>query len=110
LQKLSEYTNPKANIYALGMLLLTATWGQYKLINDRSKVLCNPVTNEPITIWVVRKIAQMWFAKFSIPEKQASITIMLLLKSLAQQSTVLLTKMSSPTMSKQNSVYKPYFH
>ncbi|KAG1839202.1 hypothetical protein DFJ58DRAFT_859695 [Suillus subalutaceus] len=99
LQKLSEYTNAKANIYALGRLLPTATWGQYKPINDRSKVLCNPATNEPLTIWVVGQIAKMWFTKFGNLEKQATIMIMPLSKSLAQQSTLLLAKMSSPTTS-----------
>ncbi|KAG2152072.1 hypothetical protein BD769DRAFT_1658506 [Suillus cothurnatus] len=102
LRKLSEYTNPKASVYALGKLLPTATWGQYKAIRDRSKVLCDPATGEPITIWVVGKIAKMWFTKFGIPENQASITIMPLSKTLAQQSAILLAKLSSPALTPQS--------
>ncbi|KAG1780908.1 hypothetical protein EV702DRAFT_1250415 [Suillus placidus] len=101
LHKLSEYTNQKANIYAIGKLLPTATWGQYKPINDHSKVLCDPATGEPLTIWVVGKIAKMWFAKFGVPENQASITVMPLSKTLAQQSTILLAKLSSPALPPQ---------
>ncbi|KAG2109791.1 hypothetical protein BD769DRAFT_1392410 [Suillus cothurnatus] len=102
LHKLSEYTNPKASVYALGKLLPTTTWGQYKVIRDCSKVLCNPATGEPITIWVVGKIAKMWFTKFGIPENQASITIMPLSKTLAQQSAILLAKLSSPALTPQS--------
>lgn len=100
LRKLSEYTNPKASVYALGKLLPTATWGQYKPINDRSKVLCDPATGEPLTIWIVGSIAKMWFAKSGVPENQASITIMPLSKTLAQQSAILLAKLSNPALSK----------
>ncbi|KAG2133025.1 hypothetical protein DEU56DRAFT_914044 [Suillus clintonianus] len=99
LHKLSEYTNTHANIYALGKLLPTATWGQYRPINDRSKILCDPATGEPLTIWIVGRIAKMWFTKFGNPEKQASMTIMPLSKTLAQQSGILLAKMSNPIMS-----------
>ncbi|KAG1797048.1 uncharacterized protein HD556DRAFT_1306745 [Suillus plorans] len=98
LHKLLEYTNSKANIYALGRLLPTATWGQYKPVNDHSKVLCDPATGDPITIWVVRCITKMWFMKFSNPENQASLTIMPLSKTLAQQSAHLLAKFSSPVL------------
>lgn len=100
LRKLSGYTNAKANIYALGKLLPTATWGQYNPVNDRSKILCNPATGEPLTLWVVGRIARMWFTKFGAPENQASLTVMPLSKSLGQQSAILLAKMSSPTLSK----------
>ncbi|KAG2148933.1 hypothetical protein DEU56DRAFT_729896, partial [Suillus clintonianus] len=77
LKTLSEYSNAKANIYALGKLLPTATWGPYKPINDRSKILCDPATGEPLTIWVVGRIAKMWFMKQGKPENQASITAIL---------------------------------
>ncbi|KAG1721641.1 hypothetical protein EDB19DRAFT_1917167 [Suillus lakei] len=97
--KLSEYTNSTANVYALGKLLPTATWGQYKPVNDCSKILCNPANGEPLTIWVVGKISKMWFTKFGNPERQASMTIMPLSKTLAQQSALLLAKMSSPALS-----------
>ncbi|KAG1890323.1 hypothetical protein F4604DRAFT_1914869 [Suillus subluteus] len=99
LRKLSEYTNSKANIYALGKLLLTATWGQYKPINDRSKVLCDPATGDLITIWVVGRIAKMWFMRFSKPESQATLTIMPLSRTLAHQSALLLAKFSTPALS-----------
>ncbi|KAG2145273.1 hypothetical protein DEU56DRAFT_754129 [Suillus clintonianus] len=99
LRKLSEYTNSTANVYVLGKLLPTATWGQYKPVNDRSKILCNPANGEPLTIWVVGKISKMWFTKFGNPERQASITIMPLSKTLAQQSALLVAKMSSPALS-----------
>ncbi|KAG2084533.1 uncharacterized protein F5147DRAFT_659796 [Suillus discolor] len=82
---LMSYMNSKANIYALGKLLPTATWGQYKPVNDHSKVLCDPATGEPITIWVVGRIAKMWFMKSGKPE--------------TQQSAHLLAKFSSPTLS-----------
>lgn len=100
LRKLSQYENAKANIYALAKLLPTATWGQYKPVNDRSKVLCDPATGDPITIWAVGKIAKMWFTKRGIPEKQATLTIVPLSKTLAQQSALLLAKFSNPVLSK----------
>lgn len=99
LRKLSEYANAKAHIYALGKLLSTATWGQFKPMNDRSKVLCDPATGEPITIWVVGRIAKMWFTKFGQPENQASMSILPLSQTLAQQSALLLAKFSDPVIS-----------
>lgn len=99
IQKLSEYCNANANIYALGKLLPTATWGPYRPVNDRSKILCDPATGEPLTIWVVGHIAKMWFAKFGKPESQASLTVMPLSQTLAKQSGVLLAKFSSPMLS-----------
>ncbi|KAG1856184.1 hypothetical protein C8R48DRAFT_776018 [Suillus tomentosus] len=98
LHKLSNYTNEKANVYALGRLLPTAMWGQYKAVNDRSKTLCDPATGEPLTIWVVGHITRMWFAKRGVPESQASITILPLTQNLARQSTHLLAKFSSPVL------------
>ncbi|KAG2366159.1 hypothetical protein BDR07DRAFT_1373770 [Suillus spraguei] len=108
LQKLSEYKNNKANIYALGKLLPTATWGQYKPVNDRSKVLCNPTMGEPLAIWVIGKIAKMWFTKFGVPENQVSMTIMPLSRTLGQQSTLLLAKLSNPAFKqkKQQRIYR----
>ncbi|KAG0701022.1 hypothetical protein DFH29DRAFT_876201 [Suillus ampliporus] len=99
LHRLLEYMNSKANIYALGKLLPTATWGQYKPVNDRSKILCDPVTGDPITIWVVGRITKMWFMKFDKPENQVMLTIMPLSKTLAQQSALLLAKFSAPVLS-----------
>jgi hypothetical protein len=102
LKILSEYTNPKANIYALGKLLPTATWGPYKPVNDQSKILCDPATGEPLTIWIVGHIAKMWFMKQGNLEKQATITIMPLSQTLAKQSGLLLTKFSNPVLSKSH--------
>lgn len=98
LQKLSDYANQKAAVYALGKLLPTATWGQYKPVNDRSKTLCDPATGEPLTIWVVGHIARKWFARNGVPESQASITILPLSQNLARQSAQLLAKFSNPTL------------
>lgn len=92
LQKLSQYENTEANIYMLMELLPTATWGQYKLVNNRNKILCDPAMGNPITIWVVGWIAKMWFTKHGKPENQVSLTIIPLLKTLAQQSALLLVK------------------
>lgn len=100
LQKLSEYTNSNANIYALGKLLPTATWGPYRAVNNRSKVLCDPATGDPLTIWAVGCIAKMWFMRQGKPESQASITILPLSQTLAKQSGQLLTKFSNPVLSK----------
>ncbi|KAG1871363.1 hypothetical protein DFJ58DRAFT_722786 [Suillus subalutaceus] len=106
LRKLSEYTNSKANIYALGKLLPTATWGQYKPINNRSKVLCDPATGDPITIWVVGRIAKMWFMRFGKPESRVTLTIMPLSRTLAHQSVLLLAKFSTPALSENNYILK----
>lgn len=100
LHKLSQYVNAKASVYTLAKLLPTATWGQYKPVNDRSKVLCDPATGDPITIWIVGRIGKMWFTKHGIPENQASLTIVPLSKTLAQQSALLLAKFSNPMLSK----------
>ncbi|KAG1868399.1 hypothetical protein F4604DRAFT_1682328 [Suillus subluteus] len=97
--KLSEYTNPKANIYALGKLLPTMTWGPYRPVNDQSKVLCDPTMGEPLTIWAVGHIARMWFMRQGQLESQASITILPLSQALAKQSGQLLAKFSSPILS-----------
>ncbi|KAG1851052.1 hypothetical protein DFJ58DRAFT_729033 [Suillus subalutaceus] len=98
LYKLSNYINQRANIYALGKLLPTTTWGQYKLVNDRSKILCDPATGEPLTIWVVGHITCKWFTRQGVPENQASITMLPLSQNLAQQSAQLLAKLSNPVL------------
>lgn len=99
IEKLSTYTNVKAGVYALGNLLPNGTWGPYKAIGDHSKVVCDPMTGEPLTIWIVGHIAIMWFMKQGQPDNQASITVILLSQALAQQSVVLLAKLSSPQIS-----------
>ncbi|KAG1884140.1 hypothetical protein F4604DRAFT_1919982 [Suillus subluteus] len=77
LYKLSNYTNQKANV----------------------KILCDPATGEPVTIWVVGHITCKWFARQGKPENQASINIMPLSQNLVQQSAHLLAKLSTPVLS-----------
>ncbi|KAG1875261.1 hypothetical protein C8R48DRAFT_769273 [Suillus tomentosus] len=96
--ELAEYCNSKANIYALGKLLPMVTCGQYQPVNDHSKILCNPATGKPLTVWVVSRIAKMWFMKSGMPENLALLMIMLLFRSLAQQSATLLAKMLNPIL------------
>lgn len=98
--KLSTYANAKADVYTLGSLLPNATWGPYKVIGDRSKVVCDPMTAVPLTVWIVGHIAKMWFIKQGRPDNQASITVIPLSQALAQQSAVLLAKLSNPQLSK----------
>ncbi|KAG2108801.1 hypothetical protein BD769DRAFT_1392701 [Suillus cothurnatus] len=89
LKILLEYTNPKANIYALGKLLPTVTWGPYKLVNDWSKILCDPATGEPLTIWIVARKSG----------EAGNNNIMPLSQTLAKQSGLLLTKFLNPVLS-----------
>lgn len=96
IEKLSSYVNKQANIYALGCLLPTATWGVYQPFKDHSRELCNPITNEPITIWIVGHIASTWFTHGNVPEKQASVTIVPLSDALATQSTRLIARLTVP--------------
>ena len=58
---LSQYVNKTANVYTLGHILLSATWGKYQPSNDHSKELCNPVTNKVVVIWIVGHIITTWF-------------------------------------------------
>ncbi|KAG1856867.1 hypothetical protein C8R48DRAFT_674831 [Suillus tomentosus] len=94
--KLSTFSNAKAGVFALGCLLPNATWGPYKAVGDRSKMICDPMTGEPLTVWVVGHIARLWFMRQGCPENQASITVIPLSQTLAQQSATLLAKLSKP--------------
>lgn len=99
INKLSSYVNKQANIYALSCLLPTATWGVYQPFNDHLCELCNPVTNESITIWIISHITSTWFVHGSMPEKQVSITIIPLSDALASQSTQLIMGLTVPPSS-----------
>ncbi|KAG9312346.1 hypothetical protein JVU11DRAFT_7664 [Chiua virens] len=52
--------------------------------------------NKPITIWTIGHLASVWFLKNEEPEKQASITIVPLLESLAQQTVKLMNGLAVP--------------
>ncbi|KAG2091992.1 uncharacterized protein F5147DRAFT_657817 [Suillus discolor] len=96
IEKLSTYVNAKAGVYALGSLLPNATWGPYKAIRDHSKVVCDPMTGEPLMVWIVGHIARLWFMKQDRPDNQASITVIPLSQALAQQSAAVLVRLSNP--------------
>ncbi|KAI6145137.1 hypothetical protein BKA82DRAFT_4424707 [Pisolithus tinctorius] len=53
IEKLISFENPRSNIYSLAALLPTASWGRNDPYTDRSKMLCDPVSNEPLLIWMV---------------------------------------------------------
>ncbi|KAI6143265.1 hypothetical protein BKA82DRAFT_35599 [Pisolithus tinctorius] len=83
IQTLSAYSNPEANTFALGHILPSATWGAADTFEDRSKILCNPKTNEPINIWILGHITNTWFMKNGAPDNQCSVTILPLSLTLA---------------------------
>ncbi|KAF8433751.1 hypothetical protein L210DRAFT_878203, partial [Boletus edulis BED1] len=95
---LSTYVNKKANVYALGKLLPTATWGNFQPQSDCRNELCNPATNEPVIIWTVRHITTSWFARNSEPERQASITVIPVSQSVAEQYALLLAGLCTPPL------------
>ena len=96
IEKLSSYVNKQANVYTLSCLLPTTTWGVYQPFKDHSRKLCNPITNEPITIWIIGHIASTWFTCGNMPEKQVLVTIIPLSDALAMQSTRLIARLTVP--------------
>ncbi|KAH7918371.1 hypothetical protein BV22DRAFT_1051777 [Leucogyrophana mollusca] len=96
---MSYYTNRGANIYSIARMLPTATWGPYHHFNDKSKVLINPVTGQPITVWIVGHVTRLWFMKSGMPDRQASINVALLSRSLSSQTSWLLAMLSMPPQS-----------
>ncbi|KIO00969.1 hypothetical protein M404DRAFT_29177 [Pisolithus tinctorius Marx 270] len=76
LRKLSTFTNAQANTYALGLLPTMLTWGKPDPYEDCSKQLCDPLTNQPVTVWVPGHITNVWFMKNGIPDHQCSTTIL----------------------------------
>ncbi|KIN96425.1 hypothetical protein M404DRAFT_33314 [Pisolithus tinctorius Marx 270] len=99
IRMLSTYSNIEANTFALGHLLPTATWGTTDMFKDRSKIVCNPETNEPINIWILGHITNTWFIKNGTPDNQCSITILPLSSTLGQYASRLLSELSTPTLS-----------
>ncbi|KAG6382099.1 hypothetical protein JVT61DRAFT_742 [Boletus reticuloceps] len=96
LQQLSTYVNKEANVYALGKLLPTATWGAFLPLADHQNELCNPATNQPLVVWTVGHIATTWFTRNGEPEKQASITVVPLSQKLIEQYNLLIGGLSVP--------------
>ncbi|KAF8447507.1 hypothetical protein L210DRAFT_850004, partial [Boletus edulis BED1] len=99
IKTLSSYINKDANVYALGKLLPTATWGIFQPQADRRNEMCDPATNDPIIIWTVGHVASSWFTKNGEPERQASLTVVPVSHSLAEQYTLLLAALSTPPLS-----------
>ncbi|KIO05051.1 hypothetical protein M404DRAFT_25678 [Pisolithus tinctorius Marx 270] len=98
LQMLSTYSNVDANTFALGHLLPNATWGTTTAFDDRSKLLCNPKTNEPINIWILGHISSTWFLKNGDPDNQCSVTVLLLSSNLGQYANQLVSEFSTPML------------
>ncbi|KIN94897.1 hypothetical protein M404DRAFT_34600 [Pisolithus tinctorius Marx 270] len=97
IKTLSTYSNPDANTFALGCILPTAMWGATDPYKDRSKVLCNPSTNQPINIWVLGHITSTWFLKNGAPNNQCSVTVLSLSSKLGQYVNLLLSEFSVPS-------------
>lgn len=95
---LSTYSNSEANTFALGRIPPSATWGITDPYDDRSKILCNPNTNEPVNIWILGHITNTWFMKDGSPNSQCSITILPLSTKIGQYANVLLSEFSNPTL------------
>ncbi|KAG6378305.1 hypothetical protein JVT61DRAFT_14025 [Boletus reticuloceps] len=104
LQQLSTYVNKEANVYALGKLLPTATWGAFLPLADHQNELCNPSTNKPLTVWTVGHIATTWFARNGEPERQASIAVVPLSQSLIEQYNLLVGGLLIPPSHTTDSV------
>ncbi|KIN98404.1 hypothetical protein M404DRAFT_31407 [Pisolithus tinctorius Marx 270] len=98
IEKLMAFENPRSNIYSLATLLPTASWGQNDPYSDRSKMLCNPVSNKPILIWMVGHVSATWFLRNGQPDRQCSVTIVPLSKHLCQQALRLRSGFSHPPL------------
>ncbi|KAI6156902.1 hypothetical protein BKA82DRAFT_25993 [Pisolithus tinctorius] len=98
IEKLMAFENPRSNIYSLATLLPTASWGRNDPYSNRSKMLCNPVSNEPILIWMVGHVSATWFLRNGQPDRQCSVTIVPLFKHLCQQALRLLSGFSHPPL------------
>ncbi|KAH7918545.1 hypothetical protein BV22DRAFT_1051663 [Leucogyrophana mollusca] len=93
---ISNYVNAAANVYSVGCILPTATWGPYQPFNDKSKVLVNPATGEPVLLWIIGKITRTWFTKNGMADRQASVNLACLSESLSRQTARLLAAFSTP--------------
>ncbi|KIN94265.1 hypothetical protein M404DRAFT_35241 [Pisolithus tinctorius Marx 270] len=98
IEVLSSYSNGDANTFALGHILPCATWGITDPYEDRSKILCNPKTNEPVNIWILGHITNTWFMKDGAPDSQCSVTVLPLSTRIGQYANTLLSKFSNPTL------------
>ncbi|KIN94081.1 hypothetical protein M404DRAFT_35383 [Pisolithus tinctorius Marx 270] len=95
---LSTYSNQDANTFVLGQILPSATWGTTDPYEDRSKILCNPSTNEPVNIWILGHITSTWFMKSGAPDNQCAVTILTLSSNLGQYANLLLSKFSESSL------------
>lgn len=93
---LADYVKKSANVYSLGNILPTTTWGKFHATHDHSKELGNPATNKPIIVWIVGHIVTLWFQKDGMPDKQASVSVTSLADSLCVQMLKLLAGLSIP--------------
>ncbi|KAI5981378.1 hypothetical protein EDD15DRAFT_2129031, partial [Pisolithus albus] len=93
---LSTYENPTADVYSLVHIPLSACWGKNDPYTNRSKILCNPATDEPILIWLLGCISSMWFMRNSEPDRQCSVTIVSLSRDLSCYANRLICGFSSP--------------
>ncbi|KAI6142504.1 hypothetical protein BKA82DRAFT_3985100, partial [Pisolithus tinctorius] len=98
IEKLMAFENPRSNIYSLATLLPTASWGRNDPYSNRSKMLCNPISNEPILIWMVGHVSATWFLRNGQPDRQCSVTIIPLSKHLCRQALRLLSGFSHPLL------------
>ncbi|KAI6148151.1 hypothetical protein BKA82DRAFT_34052, partial [Pisolithus tinctorius] len=95
LRKLSTFTNAQANTYALGLLPTTLAWGKPDPYKDRSKQLCDPLTNQPVTVWVPGHVTNVWFMKNGIPDHQCSTTILPLSRAVGRYAAELISPPNS---------------
>ncbi|KAI6004019.1 hypothetical protein EDD15DRAFT_2222031 [Pisolithus albus] len=98
LETLSVYENQTANVYSLARLPPSACWGKNDPYTNRSKVLCNPATDDAILIWVIGHISSMWFLKNNEPDRQCSVTIVPLSRDLGRYANRLICGFSSPPL------------
>ncbi|KAI5988182.1 hypothetical protein EDD15DRAFT_2371567 [Pisolithus albus] len=98
LQTLSTYENSTANVYSLARIPLSSCWGKNNPYTNRSKILCNPSTDEPIVIWLMGHISSTWFMRNSEPDRQCSVTIVPLSTDLSRYANRLLCGFSSPPL------------
>ncbi|KAI6153570.1 hypothetical protein BKA82DRAFT_3952396, partial [Pisolithus tinctorius] len=97
LRKLSTFTNAQANTYTLGLLPTTLAWGKPDPYEDCSKQLCDPLTNQPVTVWVPGHVTNVWFMKNGIPDHQCSTTILPLSRAVSRYAAELMSRLCTPT-------------
>lgn len=75
-----------------------AQWGRSDPYTDHSKILCNPVTDEPILIWMVGHISSTWFLRNHEPDRQCSVTIVPISKTAGRCANQLICGFSQPQL------------